>query len=109
MTYFDTMKPDLHTASNGFLSLDFGDYDSPLATSISDFLETDWGFSRDGPAAFGMDGGVWPNFVRSEIVLAAGWDNWSGQYLLSNSKEGDEILRQIFGMISLYNEFKKTS
>ncbi|GJJ05242.1 hypothetical protein RugamoR64_57800 [Duganella rhizosphaerae] len=103
------MKPDLHTAPNGFLSLDFCDYDSPLATSISDFLETDWGFRRDGPTVFGMDEGVSPNFVRGEIVLAAGWDNWSGQYLLSNSREGDEILRQIFGMISPGNEFKKTS
>lgn len=103
------MKPDLHTASNGFLSLGVGDYDSPLAVSISDFLETDWGFTRDGPAVFGMDEGVSPNFVRGEIVLAAGWDNWSGQYLLSNSNEGDAILRQIFGMISTGNEFRKTS
>ena len=39
--YLDTMKPDLHTASNGFLILDFGDYDSQLAVSVSDFLEKD--------------------------------------------------------------------
>lgn len=56
-----------------------------------------------------MDEGVSPNFAHGEIVLAAGWDNWSGQYLLSNSKEGDEILRQIFGMISPGNEFRKNS
>ena len=103
------MKPELHTASNGCLSLDFGDYDSPLAMAISNFLETDWGFSRDGPSVFGMDEGISPNFVRSEIVLAAGWDNWSGQYLLSNSKDGDEILRQIFSMILPNNDFRKPS
>ena len=103
------MKPELHTASNGFLSLDFGDYDSPLAMSISHFLETDWGFSRQGPAVLGVDEGTSPNFVRGEIVLAAGWDNWSGQYLLSNSKDGDEILRQIFSMILPSNEFRKKS
>ncbi|GJJ05240.1 hypothetical protein RugamoR64_57780 [Duganella rhizosphaerae] len=103
------MKPELHIASNGFLSLDSGDDDSALAMSISLFLETDWGFRRQGPAVLGVDEGISPNFVRGEIVLAAGWDNWSGQYLLSNSKDGDEILRQIFSMILPSNEFKKQS
>jgi hypothetical protein len=101
------MKPEMHTASNGFLSLDFGDYDSPLAMSISHLLEIDWGFRRQGPAVLGVDEGISPNFVRGEIVLAAGWDNWSGQYLLSTSKDEDEILRQIFNMILPSNEFRK--
>jgi hypothetical protein len=34
--------------------------------------------------------------MREELEISTGWDNWSGSYLLSNSSEGDAILRHIF-------------
>ena len=99
------MKPELHTAANGYLSLEFGDYDSPLAPTIARFLESELSFCRSGPSVAGMGEGISPNFERDDLVIAAGRDNWSGQYFLSSSVEGDDLLRKLFSAITPNNTF----
>ena len=40
----------------------------------------------------GLDEVIAPDFVRDNIRLLAGWDNWSGYYLLSENAAGDDFL-----------------
>lgn len=89
-------KPRLHTAENGRVSIDFEEYDSPQWFEAVSVLEKEQGFVRTGEALIGMDEGILPSFVKGGVSIAAGWDNWSGSYLLSESSEGDEVLKLLF-------------
>ncbi|MBF6023435.1 hypothetical protein [Lysobacter niastensis] len=94
------MQPSLHTAANGHLTLEFGTYDSALWSAISNYLEIDLGFSRTGQVVVAGTGeGVRQGFQQGELTLDAGWDNWSGDYLLSNSAEGDDLLRRLLDVV----------
>jgi len=43
-----------------------------------------------------MDEGILPSFIKGSLIISAGWDNWSGCYLLSESKERDATLPVIY-------------
>ncbi|MCS0628852.1 hypothetical protein NX786_05855 [Telluria mixta] len=90
------MNPSLHIAANGHLNLDFGDYDSVAYQQACAKLENELGFARHGGIVAGLDEGVCPSFLRAELEISAGWDNWSGSYLLANSDAGDAILRRLY-------------
>lgn len=87
------MNPSLSAAANGHLSLDFGDYDSVAYQEVCAKLANELGFARHGRTVAGLDEGVSPSFLRAELEISAGWDNWSGSYLLANSDAGDAILQ----------------
>jgi hypothetical protein len=89
-------KPRLHTAANGHAAIDFEEYDSPEWFEAVFLLESEQGFQRTGEAVMVMDEGVMPSFVKGEISIEAGWNNWSGNYLLSASKDGDEVIKWLF-------------
>jgi hypothetical protein len=59
----------LYPATNGHLTLDFDDSPEVLWEEVVAHLLTE-------------------GFVRKGIALAAGWDEWSGNYLLSHSDDG---------------------
>jgi hypothetical protein len=90
------MNPSLSIAANGHLTLDFGDYDSVAYQQVCAKLENELGFVRHGRTVAGLDEGVSPSFTRAELEISAGWDNWSGSYLLANSDAGDAILRRLY-------------
>jgi hypothetical protein len=90
------MQLSLHTAANGHLSLELGDYESKLWKEISRHLEAELGFSRIGDAVVGCDEGIRQSFEREGLLISAGWDNWSGDYFLSESSLGDELLQSLF-------------
>lgn len=90
------MQLALHTAANGHLSLEFSTYGSTLWHAVSDYLESDLGFARSGRVVAGFDEGIHQTFERENISIYAGWDNWSGDYLLANSQAGDEMLGALF-------------
>ncbi|KQV49021.1 hypothetical protein ASC93_13195 [Massilia sp. Root335] len=90
------MNPSLSIAANGHLTLDFGDYDSLAYQQVCAKLENELGFDRHGRTVAGLDEGVNPSFVRAELEITAGWDNWSGSYLLANSDAGDAVLRSLY-------------
>jgi hypothetical protein len=90
------MNPSLSIAANGHVTLDFGDYDSVAYQQACAKLENELGFSRQGDSVAGLDEGISPSFLRAKLEISAGWDNWSGSYLLANSDEGDEILRRLY-------------
>ena len=98
-------KPRLHTAANGHAAIVFEEYDSPEWFEEYDspewfeavfLLESEQDFKRVGEAVMGMDEGILPSFVRGAISIEAGWDNWSGNYLLSESNDGDEVIKWLF-------------
>ena len=90
------MNPSLYIAANGHVVLEFGDYDSLAYQQMCAKLENELGFSRHGPTVAGFDEGVCPSFLRAELEISAGWDNWSGSYLLANSDAGDAVLRSLY-------------
>jgi hypothetical protein len=94
------MNPSICIASNGHVALDFGDYDSLSYQKACAKLENEIGFSRHGETVAGLDEGVSPSFLRVEVEISAGWDNWSGSYLLSNSDAGDAILRHLYAELT---------
>ncbi|VXB61011.1 hypothetical protein [Massilia sp. 9I] len=91
-----TMNPSLSIAANGHVTLEFGDYDSVAYQQVCGKLENELGFSRQGDTVAGLDEGISPSFLRAELEISSGWDNWSGSYLLANSNAGDEILRLLY-------------
>lgn len=75
--------------------LDFSDYDSLPYQQACAKLENELGFVRRGRTVAGIDEGISPSFLRADLEISAGWDNWSGSYLLANSDAGDAILRRL--------------
>jgi hypothetical protein len=82
----------LSLAANGHLQLTM----SPLSAACLRWkLSLIHGFRREGRPAHGLDETIYPDFVRGDLRLMAGWDIWSGYYLLSSSEAGDELLRNL--------------
>lgn len=52
-----------------------------------------------GSTVIGIDEKIHQNFQCAEFTLAAGWDNWSGHYLLSDSVAGDVFLQKLFDQL----------
>jgi hypothetical protein len=95
------MEVTLHTAANGHLTLNLNGSPENSWSTLSKQLVNEYGFKRSGKAVVGFDERIQQDFERSEFKLAAGWDNWSGHYLLSGSAAGDDFLKK------LYDEFSK--
>lgn len=89
-------KPRLHTTANGHAAIDFEEYDSPEWFQAVFLLESEQDFKRAGEAVTGLDEGILPSFVKGDISIEAGWNNWSGNYLLSESNHGDEVIKWLF-------------
>ena len=89
------MNPTISIAASGHVTIDFGAYDSELYQRACATLEVALGFVRQGKTVFGLEQGVEPSFLRDEVEISTGWDNWSGRYLLANSDPGDAILRHL--------------
>lgn len=85
----------LHTAANGHLTLDFDDSPEVLWEEVIAHLLAE-GFVRDGVAVLGPGQSIFPGFVREGIALSAGWDEWSGNYLLSHSDDSDSFLNSLY-------------
>jgi hypothetical protein len=56
-----------------------------------------------------VDEGISQDFVKDGITISAGWDNWSGEYLLSTSDDGDDLLTKLFAAITSENVFSPPS
>ena len=91
--------PLLLTAANGHNFLTFEAYDTPQWHAAVEWL-TARGFSTrpilvGGTPIIGLDEGILPSYVRGEISIAAGWDNWSGNYLLAENEQADSVLAEL--------------
>jgi hypothetical protein len=96
----------LHHAANGHLMLELGSVDSALWSALAHHLEDELGFTRTGHVVTGVDEGIRQGFQRDELVLAAGWDPWAGDYLLSYCVAADDLLRALFAGIGPDDTFR---
>lgn len=85
----------LDGAANGHLALNFNDAPKDEWTALVERLETEFGFSRVGKAVLAADSTIYQGFASPDFTLAAGYDCWSGNYLLSDSASGDEFLERL--------------
>lgn len=92
-------KPLLSTAANGHNFLTFEDYDTPQWHLAIEWLKRE-GFSESGPLVVGLDEGILPSFARGPVVIAAGFDYWSGHYLLSQCEMGDLVIVGVANHVS---------
>ncbi|WP_397459080.1 hypothetical protein AB3464_04690 [Pseudomonas asplenii] len=93
------MDPTLHKAANGHLSLDFNEWPDTCWLSLEEELITRRGFKRVGSSVIGIDEEIHPGFHCAEFSLSAGWNHWSGRYLLSESVAGDIFLQGLFDQL----------
>ena len=57
-------------------------------------LQAGYGFRREGRRILGVGEGIVPDFVRERLRLEAGFDDFSGIYLLACDDEGDRFLTE---------------
>ena len=93
------MEPLLNTAANGHLMISFEDRDSRAWLVARNYLELELGFQRGGQLVIGAGEGIHPSFSRDNIDISAGWDTWSGDYLLATYPAGDDVLRKVFTFV----------
>jgi hypothetical protein len=55
-------------------------------------LQVGHGFRRQGKRITSLDEGIAPDFVRGSLRLEAGYDHWTGVYLLAEDEAGDQFL-----------------
>jgi len=94
------MNPTLYKAANGHLALDFNELSDACWLAIVEDLIKFHGFRRVGLPVIGISEQIHQNLQCAEFTLAAGWDNWSGHYLLSDCVAGDVFLQTLFDQIS---------
>ncbi len=42
------------------------------------------------------DDGIYPSFVRDQMIIDAGWDNWFGYDLIATDVDSDAFLRGFY-------------
>jgi hypothetical protein len=91
--------PLLTLAANGHNFLTFEAYDTAQWLSAVEWLKRNRFAEADDPV-FGADEAILPSFVRGTVSIAAGFDNWSGNYLLAQCHEGDQVILEIAARVS---------
>ncbi|NRT54410.1 hypothetical protein [Sphaerotilus uruguayifluvii] len=89
------MTVTVHRAANGHLLLELGEASDAAWHGLAALLVNEYKFTRIGTAVLGAGEQIHPSFQVPEFTLAAGWDNWSGHYLLSESAEGDAFIERL--------------
>lgn len=82
----------LGRAANGFRTIELGDLPETHWEELVLLLVEVYHFSREGPEVVGLDEAIAPSFHRADMTLLAGWDIWSGYYLMAECAVGDEFL-----------------
>lgn len=93
------MHATLHGAANGHLTLNLHGLPDSFWQSLSSRHVREFGFWRVGTPVISPEEQIHQSFECPRFVLAAGRDNWSGHYLLSESAEGDDFLRELFNTL----------
>lgn len=89
------MLPTLLKAANGHLMLCLGGLPESYWEALMHRLVSLHGFAREGRQIVGPGEGIYPDFRRSDCHIEAGYDTWSGNYLLSSSVVADDFLRRL--------------
>jgi hypothetical protein len=89
------MTVSVHRAANGHLVLELGDASDAVWADLAARLVNEYEFTRVGSPVLGAGEQIHQSFQSPEFTLAAGWDNWSGHYLLSESVQGDAFIEEL--------------
>ena len=92
-------KPLLLTAANGHNWITFEDYDTPQWHLAIAWLKRE-GFNESGAPVIGLDEGILPSYVKEGVAIGAGFDNWSGNYLLAECDKGDQVILKVASHVS---------
>ena len=92
-------EPLLMTAANGHNWITFEDYDTPQWQLAVEWLRIE-GFTESGSSVIGLGEGILPSYVKQGIAIAAGFDHWSGNYLLAECDKGDHVILKIANHVS---------
>ena len=84
-------EPLLTVATNGHLFLTFEKFETSQWKQALTWLAQK-NFRKAGDTVNGLDETLLPSFVRDTVSIAAGYDNWSGSYLLAECLQGDAVL-----------------
>ncbi|MBP2660837.1 MAG: hypothetical protein H6Q69_3869 [Firmicutes bacterium] len=84
-------KGKLHTISSGFLSYEFFEAKANSIYEIGASLTNHFGFKEQCTPAVGLDSVFW-DLCRDDVKLTVGWDIWSGCFIMSHCKKGDEFI-----------------
>lgn len=87
-------QPILSTAHNGRNWITFEDHESPQWRSAIEWL-LHAGFVESGASVIGIDEGILPSYLKQGVAIAAGFDTWSGSYLLAECEQGDHLLLRL--------------
>ncbi|MFJ9450046.1 MULTISPECIES: hypothetical protein [unclassified Herbaspirillum] len=91
------MNANLRQAANGHLILSLEDLPHSEWANICEYLVGTFHFERTGKEIMHVAEGIYQSFSLPQYSLQAGWDDWNGNYLLSESDSGDECLKDVFG------------
>lgn len=92
-------EPLLLTAANGHNWITFEDYETPQWHQAVEWLLCE-GFTESGAPVIGFDEGILPSYVKQGVTIAAGFDNWSGNYLLAQCDKGDQVILKVANIVS---------
>ncbi len=90
------MSLTLSTAANGHLTMALNGLPESYWLSLVEHMIQVRGFKRVGASIVGLDEKINESFQCSQFSFAAGWDIWSGHYLLAQCAAGDRYLRTLF-------------
>lgn len=91
--------PLLLIAANRHNWIAFEDYETPQWRSAIEWLRRE-GFTESGAPVIGFDEGILPSYVKQGVAIAAGFDNWSGNYLLAECDRGDQVILKVANHVS---------
>ena len=86
-------KGKLQTISNGFLSYEFFDAKASSIYDIGTSLTNHFGFKEQSTPVIGLDS-IWWDFCNIDVKVTVGWDIWSGCFIMSHWKKGDQFIIQ---------------
>ena len=88
-------KAHIETAANGHLVLNWPTAGHLFYILLCAWLRLRYGVRRTGRQIVSPDDVILRDFVGKGLRLKSGWDNWSGDYLLSEDQAGDMFLSRL--------------
>jgi len=89
------MSASVHRAANGHLVMELGDASDSVWADLTARLVNEYKLTPVGIPVLGAEEKIHQSFQSPEFTLAAGWDNWSGHYLLAESAQGDAFIEKL--------------
>ena len=57
-------------------------------------------FHRVGNTINALDEKIFPNYVRGDMTILAGWDHWLGYHFIANAKSDEPMLSSLYDRVA---------